>query len=106
MDDVYKLYDYGWCMDYIHLPSGGSHLMPEERKTGVQWADSYGMMILDKDGFGERIADRPISTALMTEKMFHKCTIESTTHIFDRKTWTNMVNKYKDINNDNKTNSN
>ena len=70
--------------------------MTDERKTGVQWADSYGMMILDKDGFGERMADRPISTALMTEEMFHKCSIESTTHIFDRKEWSSMVKKYEE----------
>jgi len=83
-------------MDHVHLSVGWNYLMPEEHKTGVQWAGLYGMMILDEDGFGERIPDRPISTELMTEEMFHKCTIESTTHIFNRKVWSDMVNKYEE----------
>jgi hypothetical protein len=70
--------------------------MADELKTGVQWAGLYGIMILDEDGFGERIPDRPVSTELMTEEMFHKCTIESTTYIFDRKEWSDMVNKYEE----------
>ena len=70
--------------------------MPDERKTGVQWAGLYGIMILDRDGFGERTSDRPLSTDIMTEEMFHKCIVESTTHIFDRKEWSSMVKKYEE----------
>ncbi len=96
MDDDYKLYDHGWRMDYVHLSRRGSYLMTTECKTGVQWAGLYGIMILDRDGFGERTSDRPLSTDIMTEKMFHKCIVESTTHIFDRKEWSSMVKKYEE----------
>ena len=70
--------------------------MPDEHKTGVQWAGLYGIIILDRDGSGEGRWDRPLSTEMMTEEMFHKCIVESTTHIFDRKEWSSMVKKYEE----------
>ena len=70
--------------------------MADELKTGVQWADLYGLMLLDEDGFGERLPDRPVSTELMNESMFHKCILESTVHIFERESWTAMFKKYQD----------
>lgn len=96
MDDGHKLYNHGWCMDYICLFDNRSYLMADELKTGVQWAGLYGIMIIDRDGFGERMPDRPLSTEVMTEEMFQKCIVESTTHIFDRKEWSSMVKKYEE----------
>lgn len=82
-------------MDDTYLSVNRSSLISKDLKTGEQWADLYGLMILDCDGFGERLPDRPVSTELMDESMFHKCILESTVHIFERESWTAMFKKYR-----------
>ena len=56
-------------------------------KTANQWASEWGLIILDPDGFGERIDEMPKTVDLMDEKTFHQCMNRSTTHIFDRDLW-------------------
>ena len=56
-------------------------------KTAHQWASEYGLIILDPDGFGERVEGIPKTVDLMDEKTFHQCMNRSTTHIVDQDLW-------------------
>ena len=67
-------------------------------KTAHQWASEYGQIILDPDGFGERVEGMPKTVDLMDEKTFHQCMNRSTMHIFDQDLW-NQKMKEKDYEN-------
>ena len=41
-------------------------------KTAYEWAEEYGVKILDPDGFGERRKGMPLTTDLMAESDFKK----------------------------------
>ena len=60
-------------------------------KTAHQWASEYGQIILDPDGFGERVEGMPKTVDLMDEETFQQCMNKSTTHIFDRNLWNQKI---------------
>lgn len=52
-------------------------------KTAYEWANEFGIRILDPDGFGERHTDRPLMTDVMDKRTFNKCVAVSTVQILD-----------------------
>jgi len=60
-------------------------------KTGIEWAEEFGVQILDPDGFGERIEDRPHMNDLMDIAMFNKCMAQSSVEVKDENKWRNRL---------------
>jgi hypothetical protein len=58
-------------------------------KTAYEWANEFGIQILDPDGFGERSEGSPNMDELMNVHIFNKCMVQSTIRIKDKNLWRN-----------------
>jgi len=56
-------------------------------KTAHQWANECGLVILDPDGFGERVDGMPKTVDLMDEQTFNQGINKSIIHIFNQDLW-------------------
>ena len=61
------------------------------KKTAHQWASDRGLIILNPDGFGERIGGMPKTIDFMDEKTFNQGINKSTTYILDLDLWNQRI---------------
>ena len=58
-------------------------------KTAYEWAEEFGLQIVDPDGFGERAEGEPCMDELMNINTFNRRMACSSTKVIDRNRWRN-----------------
>jgi len=58
-------------------------------KTAYEWAEEFGLQIIDPDGFGERAEGEPCMDELMNINIFNRCMARSSTRVKDNNLWRN-----------------